>query len=76
MSYRLRINFTAEQKNEIWDRWQRCESMSSIGRGFDPGVVADESVNAHDQERMWRQQRSRSVEGETALYSDVVVERP
>ena len=35
MSYRRRINFTSEQKSEIWDRWQRGESMSSIGRGFD-----------------------------------------
>ena len=35
MGYRRRIYFTAEQKNEIWDRWQRGESMSSIGRGFE-----------------------------------------
>jgi len=35
MSYRRRIYFTNEQKSEIWDRWQRGESMSSIGRGFD-----------------------------------------
>lgn len=35
MRYRRRIYFTAEQKSEIWDRWQRGESMSSIGRGFD-----------------------------------------
>ena len=37
MSYRRRIYFTSEQKSEIWDRWQRGESMSSIGRGFDRG---------------------------------------
>ena len=35
MSYRRRIYFTDKQKAEIWDRWQRGESMSSIGRGFD-----------------------------------------
>ena len=35
MSYRRRIYFTSEQKSQIWDRWQRGESMSSIGRGFD-----------------------------------------
>jgi len=35
MSYRTRIKYTTEQKNEIWDRWQRGESMSSIGRLFD-----------------------------------------
>jgi len=35
MSYRRRIYFTSEQKSEIWNRWQRGESMSSIGRLFD-----------------------------------------
>jgi hypothetical protein len=35
MGYRRRIYFTAKQKNEIWDRWQHGESMSSIGRGFE-----------------------------------------
>ena len=35
MGYRRRIYFTEKQKAEIWDRWQRGESMSSIGRGFD-----------------------------------------
>ncbi len=35
MKRRSRLYFTAEQKSEIWDRWQRGESMSSIGRGFE-----------------------------------------
>jgi len=35
MKRRHRIYFTSEQKSEIWDRWRRGESMSSIGRGFD-----------------------------------------
>ena len=35
MGYRGRIYFTEQQKAEIWDRWQRGESMSSIGRMFD-----------------------------------------
>ena len=30
-----RIYCTAAQRAEIWDRWQRGESMSSIGRRFD-----------------------------------------
>ncbi len=34
MAYRPRIKYTTEQKNEIWDRWQRGESQSSIGRLF------------------------------------------
>src|SRR5210317_845946 len=37
MGYRRRIYFTEKQKAEIWDRWQRGESMSSIGRLFDRG---------------------------------------
>ena len=35
MAYRKRIFFNDKQKAEIWDRWQRGESMSSIGRYFD-----------------------------------------
>lgn len=35
MKYRRRIYYTAAQRAEIWDRWQRGESMSSIGRAFD-----------------------------------------
>ena len=30
-----RIYYSATQRAEIWDRWQRGESMSSIGRVFD-----------------------------------------
>ena len=35
MVYRTRINYSAKQKTEIWDRWQRGESLNSIGRAFD-----------------------------------------
>jgi IS30 family transposase len=35
MKYRRRIYYSASQRAEIWDRWQRGESMSSIGRVFD-----------------------------------------
>lgn len=35
MKQRRRIYYTACQRAEIWDRWQRGESMSSIGRRFD-----------------------------------------
>jgi hypothetical protein len=34
MKYRRRIYYSAEQLAEIWDRWQRGESMRSIGRVF------------------------------------------
>lgn len=35
MKYRTRINYTEADKAEIWDRWQRGESLKSIGRLFD-----------------------------------------
>jgi len=35
MAYRPRIKYTAEQKSEMWDRWQRGESLNAIGRAFD-----------------------------------------
>ena len=35
MTYRTRIKYTAKQKTDIWNRWQRGESLNSIGRLFD-----------------------------------------
>ena len=35
MKQRTRIYYTPAQRSEMWDRWQRGESMSSIGRAFD-----------------------------------------
>ena len=35
MTYRTRIKYTVAQRAEIWDRWQRGESLNSIGRAFD-----------------------------------------
>ena len=35
MKYRQRTFYIDKQKSEMWDRWQRGESMSSIGRRFD-----------------------------------------
>ena len=35
MKQRRRIYYSADQRAEIWDRWQRGESMSSIGRRFE-----------------------------------------
>ena len=37
MKQRRRIYHSAEQRAEIWDRWRRGESMSSIGRLFERG---------------------------------------
>ena len=45
MGYRGRLYFTEKQKAEIWDRWQRGESMSSIGRMFDRNSVSEITLN-------------------------------
>ncbi len=35
MAYRTRIKYSSEQKKELWDRWQRGDSLWEIGRFFD-----------------------------------------
>lgn len=35
MKYRTRTFYTDQQKSEMWDRWQRGEALSAIGRRFD-----------------------------------------
>ncbi len=35
MIYRTRINYTVSQKTEMWERWQRGETLNAIGRVFD-----------------------------------------
>src|SRR5476649_81690 len=34
MGHRYRRGFTAAEKTELWDRWQRGESLKAIGRAF------------------------------------------
>src|SRR5258705_7197399 len=34
MSQRFRRGFSASEKTELWDRWQRGESLKAIGRAF------------------------------------------
>jgi hypothetical protein len=34
MDQRFRRGFTATEKTELWDRWQRGESLKAIGRTF------------------------------------------
>src|SRR5471030_482823 len=34
MGQRYRRGFTAAEKTELWDRWQRGESLNAIGRAF------------------------------------------
>ena len=35
MAYRTRIKYIYAQKQEIWVRWEKGESLTSIGRLFD-----------------------------------------
>ena len=35
MTYRKRINYTAAQRAEMWERWQKGETLHSIARLFD-----------------------------------------
>jgi hypothetical protein len=34
MGQRFHRGFTATEKTELWDRWQRGESLKAIGRAF------------------------------------------
>jgi hypothetical protein len=34
MDQRFRRGFTVAEKTELWDRWQRGESLKAIGRAF------------------------------------------
>ena len=42
MAYRTRIKYTPAQKQEIWDRWGKGESLNSIGP-----LLADVKQSAH-----------------------------
>ena len=48
MKYRRRIYYSAAQRAEIWDRWQRGESMSSIGRRFERLRCRSERLSSLD----------------------------
>ncbi len=81
MKRRSRIYFTAKQKSEIWDRWQRGESMSSIGRGFErdsssiyPLLSRTGGIRPPDRKRsrlsltlVEREEISRGLEGRLSL---------
>jgi IS30 family transposase len=46
MVYRTRIYYTAAQKAEMWDRWQRGESLNSIAQLFDRGHSSIQGILA------------------------------
>ena len=41
MEQRFRRGFTAAEKTELWDRWQRGESLKAIGRAFGINISAN-----------------------------------
>jgi IS30 family transposase len=46
MAYRKRIYYTNAQKAEMWDRWQKGESLNSIARLFDRGHSSIQGILA------------------------------
>ena len=46
----IRRGFTAAEKTEMWDRWQRGESLTSIGRAFGK---ESSSIYLAPQQNLW-----------------------
>jgi hypothetical protein len=55
MDQGFRRGFTAAEKTELWDRWQRGESLKAIGRAFGntmPPRDADVTYSVSDLRRI------------------------
>src|SRR6202049_1504038 len=62
MDQRFRRGCTAAEKTELWDRWQRGESLKAIGRAFGkPSSSIYNQVAPHGGIRPPVRQRSRLV---------------
>ena len=60
MCQRYRRGFTAAEKTELWDRWQRGESLKEIGRAFGkPSSSIHFQVSPHGGIRPAPRRRSR-----------------
>jgi hypothetical protein len=60
ISQRCRRGFTSAEKTELWDRWQRGESLKAIGRAFGkPSSSIYFQVAPHGGIRPARRRRSR-----------------
>jgi IS30 family transposase len=60
MCQRYRRGFTAAEKTELWDRWQRGESLKEIGRAFGkPSSSIHLQVSPHGGIRPAQRRRSR-----------------
>ena len=61
MDQGFRRGFTAAEKTELWDRWQRGESLKAIGRAFGkPSSSIYFQVSPHGGIRPPPRRRSRS----------------
>jgi IS30 family transposase len=62
MDQRFRRGFTSAEKTELWDRWQRGESLKAIGRVFGkPSSSIYYQIAPHGGIRPVRRRRSRSA---------------
>ena len=60
MGHKFRRGFTATEKTELWDRWQKGESLKAIGRAFGkPSSSIYYQVAPHGGIRPAPQRRSR-----------------
>ena len=60
MGQKFRRGFTATEKTELWDRWQKGESLKAIGRAFGkPSSSIYYQVAPHGGIRPAAQRRSR-----------------
>ncbi len=46
MKQRPRIYYSSEQRNLMWDRWQKGDSMHAIARLFDRGHSSVQGIEA------------------------------
>ena len=47
MAYRTRIKYTYVEKQEIWDRWKKGESLISIGKELYDLLAYERQVRCH-----------------------------
>ena len=47
MAYRTRIKYTYAQKQEIWDRWKKGDSLTSIGKELYDLHAYERQVRCH-----------------------------
>jgi hypothetical protein len=48
MAYRARRYYTAVQMSELWDRWQKGETLKAIGRVFEVCRKKEVRMNCYE----------------------------